>query len=189
MRQRPRRHARGVRALCATWPDYSAEGFDVVLFTRSLHHIERLGEAVEKASSAVKPGGRIMVEDFAFHEADHNTVCWFRALLEQLHDQQRLAVDESSFASRILRATDPIGAWHHGSDHIHPALQQHTALRDYFRIDHVAAAPYLYRYLAPLLREPTPESLDAIVAEECRAAALGQLTLIGRRYVGTRVAT
>lgn len=57
---------RGVDAYQAEWPDFNADEFDVVLFTRSLHHIHALDAAVQRAAELLIPGGLIVLEEFDF---------------------------------------------------------------------------------------------------------------------------
>jgi 2-polyprenyl-3-methyl-5-hydroxy-6-metoxy-1,4-benzoquinol methylase len=53
-----------------------AAGFDIVLGTRSLHHIEPLDTAVEKAMSLLKPQGWLLVEDFYAELMDEDSLDW-----------------------------------------------------------------------------------------------------------------
>jgi 2-polyprenyl-3-methyl-5-hydroxy-6-metoxy-1,4-benzoquinol methylase len=54
----------GIEAEVANWPADIAASFDAVLFTRSLHHIHELEQAVEAALAKLNAGGCIIVEDF-----------------------------------------------------------------------------------------------------------------------------
>jgi SAM-dependent methyltransferase len=59
---------RGLDARAARWPDFEESSFDLVLFTRSLHHIHPLDGAVARARHLLARAGRVLVEDFAFNE-------------------------------------------------------------------------------------------------------------------------
>jgi SAM-dependent methyltransferase len=177
---------RGVPAHCASWPDFAAAQFDLIIFSRSLHHMGRLPEALARAHAALVPHGRVLVEDFAFHEVDRTSIAWFRALLEQLRGQNRLLDVATSFASQILNAPDPAAVWWREADHIHPAARLHEAMSACFRIERSERVPYFYRYIAPHLVDPSADALDALIAEERRAADSGRITLIGRRYAAAR---
>ncbi|MGA8113804.1 MAG: methyltransferase domain-containing protein [Actinocatenispora sp.] len=46
------------------------DGYDAILFTRSLHHIENLDAAVSHALALLRPTGRLILEEFAWERAD-----------------------------------------------------------------------------------------------------------------------
>ena len=88
--------SRGIDARRATWPDEVAEGrmrgltgattrapyperFDGILFTRSLHHISPLDEAVAAVKRA---SGMILIEDFTLNEVSESFKVWLRSLKE-----------------------------------------------------------------------------------------------------------
>jgi SAM-dependent methyltransferase len=75
---------RGVDARLASWPDFDSGRFEALLFTRSLHHVADLGASVAAAFAALTPGGVLIVEDFAFEEADEASLAWFAALAGEL---------------------------------------------------------------------------------------------------------
>src|SRR5262249_35071483 len=52
--------------------------FDVIAFTRSFHHIQPLNAALQRAKSLLKPGGLIILEDFAAETMDEPTLSWMR---------------------------------------------------------------------------------------------------------------
>jgi SAM-dependent methyltransferase len=63
--------ARGVDVICADIRDVSVEpAGDVVLFTRSLHHVEHLAATVAHAAALVRPGGMVVLEEFARERVD-----------------------------------------------------------------------------------------------------------------------
>jgi len=169
---------RGVDARHVAWPDFAGGPFDFVLFTRSLHHIGPLEQALRRASEVLTLDGRAVVEDFAFHDAGRETVHWFRENLEKLRPEMR--GDGRSFACRLLDANDPIDEWTRDADHFHSAEAMREALNDVFEIEMESAVPYVYRYLEPLL----PASRVAEFAEaETEAIAQGSIRPLGRRYV------
>ncbi len=59
---------RGVVVSQASWPETPLEPFpvDAVAFTRSLHHVSQLEASVREAARWLRPGGQVLVEDFAF---------------------------------------------------------------------------------------------------------------------------
>src|SRR5262249_7764976 len=102
-----RARERGLDAIVASWPDFDAPPFDVVLFTRSLHHIKPLREAVTRARQVLKSGGRVLVEDFAFEEMDTHCHDWLYSHLARLDAAGLLKRPGDGLAEKLLE--------HHGS--------------------------------------------------------------------------
>ena len=116
--------AAGVRnVIGASWPEFDGAGFDAIIFSRSLHHIEPLEEAVRAARHALVPRGGIIIEDFAVSEMSPQKVAWLR---EQL----------APFAIE----------WEAHAD-IHPFTSIRTAVARYFEIVNEEDAAYCYRYV------------------------------------------
>lgn len=83
----------GVDARLAQWPQFMGDDFDAILFTRSLHHIHPLDQAVEQAAHSLSSQGRVIIEDFAFSEVDSQTMEWFASLIGLLKSAN--LIDES----------------------------------------------------------------------------------------------
>ncbi|GAB3449188.1 hypothetical protein GCM10027436_43430 [Actinophytocola sediminis] len=100
--------------------DVSGE-YDVVLFTRSLHHAEDLDDLLGHAATLLAPGGQVIIEEFAWERVDH-------AAAGFLHDNRALLV-----AAGLLDAEIPSGdlleAWVAGHDFLHQGSAMLTALR------------------------------------------------------------
>src|SRR4051812_35204769 len=60
---------RGVHVIHADVQDVSGE-YDVVLFTRALHHAENLDKVLAHAVTLLAPGGQVIIEEFAWEEVD-----------------------------------------------------------------------------------------------------------------------
>jgi SAM-dependent methyltransferase len=56
--------AREVKVLEESIGDHRGGPYEVVLFTRSLHHIRRLGEVISAALARLAPGGLLVAEEF-----------------------------------------------------------------------------------------------------------------------------
>lgn len=180
----------GVDARVAQWPEFVDEPFDTILFTRSLHHIHSLDEAIEKTVAMLKPSGSVIVEDFAFDEIDRATVEWFYGVLALLHTCNRLILEvEDNFGKALWQGNGDFDIWRREHDHdLHTAAKMLSVLQNGFTSRLEAPAPYLYRYLSPLLEEN--EDGHAIAAQvlesEKRMAPAGAIKLIGRRFVGMK---
>jgi len=177
---------RGVDARVVSWPNFAREAFDAVLFTRSLHHIGPLDAAIRKACELVKPGGMLLVEDFAFEDAGAATIAWLLGILRSPRVRARLVAAPDALASELLAASDPISAWRHSHDHdLHTQASMRHAIERAFVPGAEVRTPYLYRYLIPVLPE-TPEAanvIEAVLEEEASRGIRGEIGLIGWRMV------
>jgi SAM-dependent methyltransferase len=177
---------RGVNAIHAAWPRFDSAPVDAITFTRSLHHIDDLRQAVRKARDTLKPRGKLLVEDFAFDAADVATLKWFVSVVQE----QTLGADGAhDFLETLVAARDLVAVWrrHHEEHHVHSAEALHRSIAEHFVIDEAFAVPYLYRYLIPAL-PPTSDAalaLQQVVRDEAQRGQAGQITLIGRRVVAT----
>src|SRR6185503_5402450 len=64
---------RGVDAVEGDVRNYKGGPFDAVVFTRSLHHSDGIGEVVDRAHAMLKPGGALVLEEFAVEKMDLET--------------------------------------------------------------------------------------------------------------------
>jgi SAM-dependent methyltransferase len=181
-----RAQERGARAVVASWPDFDGASVDVIAFTRSLHHITPLSKAIGRARELIRPTGLLLVEDFAYGEANETTIAWF---LEVLLSQQGLALINAvadQLVTRLLDSKDPMEVWHRNHDHdLHSMMAMRRAVSEHFVIREIQMVPYLYRYLVPVVAE-TPEAaafVEEVFQEEARRGKQGDVVLIGRRIV------
>ena len=184
-----RAQERGVSAVVASWPDFENPPIDAVAFTRSLHHIDPLLEAVERARDLLLPTGTLFVEDFAFNQADEVTIQWFHEVLRSKKGAELIHPVAGSFVTDLLCSRDPVALWqeHHNHD-IHSMTAMSQAIAQYFIIREALAIPYLYRYVVPVLPE-TPQAaafVGEIFREEAHRGQKGQIVLVGRRIVASR---
>jgi SAM-dependent methyltransferase len=180
---------RGTDARVAHWPDFEASPFDVILFTRSLHHIHPVSAAIKHASSLLCRGGLIIVEDFAFDEATPTLVEWFYGTLSLLNACGNLSLDDDSFGRRFLIGGGGMEIWFRDHDHdLNSAAIMFAGLKEYFVPLVETSAPYVYRYLCPLVDvfDNGYEIASRVLETEKRLASAGAINLIGRRFVGRK---
>ncbi len=184
-----RAQERGVRAVLASWPEFDSATIDAIAFTRSLHHIGPLHKAIERARELLPPTGLLLVEDFAFDQADGGTIHWFQEILRSPQAARLINPVAGAFVTDLLRSRDPIALWHEQHDHeIHSMTAMSQTIAEYFVVRETMAVPYLYRYLVPVLAE-TPQAatfIEGIFREEARLGQKEQIVLIGRRLVASR---
>ena len=174
----------GVDARVASFPAFDEAPFDVILFTRSLHHIRPLSSAVTQAHRLIKSSGSLLVEDFAFTETNVHTTTWFYRLLKLLEACNVLLPAEESFGRKLLKGGGGMSLW---QDHVHEintALQVSQAISERFEILQAESAPYLYRYVSELVEdsEQGRQIVSRVLDLEKEAGQEG--FLIGRRFVG-----
>lgn len=175
---------RGVRAECADFLAWSGGPFDVVLFTRSLHHLLPLARAVERAHAALAPGGLLLAEEFAWERLDEAGADWLDGLFETFDVAGLLT-------SPHERGGTPLARWnaHHRDTHgAETGAAVLDAIAARFELLAVEPAPELWRRLAGSL-EPTGRG--AVVAfqaleQERRRIAAGELPAIGLHVVARR---
>lgn len=179
---------KGVNVVCAAWSDVVVGPADAILFTRSLHHIHLLDDALRKARDLLLPGGRLIVEDFAFDKCDQRAARWLHSATSQSAAEALMDSDADEFLQAMLATDDPLQVWREFHDHhLHSATTMSTAIDALFLIESDQSVPYLYRYLVPGLR-CTPGAtvfIEEVLQEESRRGQNGELSLIGRRFVAT----
>ena len=181
--------ARGVEAFAAAWPDFESEEVDVVVFTRSLHHIHDLKGAVHAAHARLREGGVLLVEDFAFDQTDERTIEWFQRTMNENPLAGALKPPPQSLVADVLSANDVKEAWgrHHHHD-LHSIDAMAEAIAEAVGGCEKQAAPYLYRYLIACLRD-TAEAAALLVQfleKENEAIAEQQITPLGRRIIARK---
>jgi SAM-dependent methyltransferase len=174
----------GLNVVLTDWLGYKDEAVDAVVFTRSLHHMHSLDAALLHARELLRPGGALLIEDFAFELTDAGTIRWFTSAVRSLQNSLELDLSRDHFLATILAADDPVAKWHDRHDHdLHGYAAMAHAISGLFTISFLESLPYLYRYLVPVL----PESAEgaAIITDfkrdEARRGDSGEITLIGRR--------
>jgi SAM-dependent methyltransferase len=161
------------------------EPFDHVVASLSLHHVEDLGEALDKIANLLRAGGTLVVVEFAWDRINEATAEWALGRLPAAAPS-----GEPSWLKRCCRgwaSEEGAGDRYHG-DHVgahfagwaeqgfHDSVRIRAELERRFVERLFAWAPYLY----PDLDDATSE------ADERAAIDAGAINAIGFRYVGTR---
>lgn len=110
---------RGVHVIEADVHDVTG-AYDVVLFTRALHHAEDLDGILAHTHSLLGPDGQLVIEEFAWERVD-------QAAADFLYDNQTLLV-----ATGVLEheppADDLLGTWIAGHERLHTGAAMLDAL-------------------------------------------------------------
>jgi SAM-dependent methyltransferase len=175
------------------------EPYDVIVFTRSLHHMSPVSAALRRAHDLLVPGGFVIAEEFAHDRVNIQTARWLYDLEAVLEATGLLAGSGTGSApaggaraeNRGDSEGNPLGRWRREHT-VDPPLQTGHAIlaaaRDLFELTSVDEAPYVYRYLCDRL-EPTERG--AHVARrtweiESRLIRERDVTAAGLRFVGRR---
>jgi SAM-dependent methyltransferase len=145
-------HARaaGLDAVEADFLAYDADPFDVVLFSRSLHHIHPLEGAVARAARLTRPGGLVVGEEFARERIDAETAAWQADIEAVLGEVGLLPEVQGS------PVEDPLARWRERYANHQPPLatgaEMLAAVEQRFELLQVdERVPYHYRYAADRL--------------------------------------
>ena len=159
---------KGVKAIKASWPNYTPQNAEAILFTRSLHHIPNTDAAIAHAAKHAKV---VLVEDFAYEVCAPELIEWFA--------NESGGAAEESFAKRLASAKDRQAFWHQEHDHnLATAKEMEAAMRTHFPSVEVTYVPYLFRYLG--------DADQATIQRLQRGEMEFGTKPLGRRYVGRR---
>ncbi len=101
---------RGVQVIYADINEVSGE-YDVVLFTRSLHHAKSMDDTLAHAVTLLAPAGQIIIEEFAWERVD-------RAAAGFLYDN-RAEMVAAGLLDTDIPSQDRLAAWVAGHDTLH----------------------------------------------------------------------
>jgi SAM-dependent methyltransferase len=167
----------GVEARLALWPDVEAATVDAIIFTRSLHHMQRLDESLAAAFATVGPGGRVIVEDFDFLATTKASETWVTAMGNILESAAPATIGNQRPAPRQV----PEGE----HPNIHSAAALELALASAASILRKMPSAYLFRYLEPVTGRNSP-LLALALQHELELIRHDVLPALGRRYVAIR---
>jgi SAM-dependent methyltransferase len=181
--------ARGAHAVVAAWPTFdSSVSFDAIAFTRSLHHINSLRQAIVRARELLNPNGFLLIEDFALEDVNEATVAWFAKVLRSTQGKALIKTVVDQVATELLSATDVMQTWR---DNRAPELHSFTAMNEaiaaQFVVLETQSAPYFYRYLIPVLPETSAAAsfVDEVFHQETTLGNRGEIVFLGRRIVAS----
>lgn len=178
--------ARGLDVVEREFLDYQEGGFDVVLFTRSLHHMSPIDGTLDHARARLKPGGVLVAEEFAVDRVDRDTAAWLYWMEGALAAEGVLGQEPPDTPD------DPFERWRaeHDERHapIHPADVMLSGIAARFPLRLVEPAAYLYRYLCARLVVDArgAEAARRVLGDERRGIATGRLRAAGLRVVAER---
>lgn len=180
----------GIDAVCADFLQFEDAPYDVVFFSRSLHHIHPVAKALERADALLKADGLLIVEDFGVELADARSSAWLYGA-ESLLQKAGLLVCETD---EYHAGDDHLTRWktyHSRHNELADSVTMRDRLRERFAAKPEERAPYLYRYLLDSL-EPTERGLAIarhLIDWELNLIAANALPAIGIRWVAVKSIT
>lgn len=184
-----RAQARGIPAFVASWPEFNKNAsFDAVAFTRSLHHINPLSEAILRARELLNPKGLFLIEDFAPDDINEATVHWFVKVLRSEQAKALIILLEDQIVTELLCATDVMQKWRQiRGQGLHSFALMSEAIAEQFLIRENQSVPYFYRYLIPVLPNTSAAAsfIDKIFQEETFLSQRGEIVALGRRIIAS----
>lgn len=178
---------RRVSCVLAEWPRFESVPFDAIAFTRSLHHIEPLKASVRQARALLRPGGVLLIEDFAAHEVRQRDLDWFCEVIRSRAARSLLVGAPDELVVQLRDSMDPLAIWMDRHAHVHPFAAIEQTVREEFAAEHVSVVPYFYRYFVYVLptTRDAAEFLETVFEEESNLVAEGEIVGLGRRIVGS----
>ena len=175
--------AAGVPAVRADLASYDDEPFDAVVMLLSLHHMHPLGTALDRVAHLIRPGGTLILDEYAWDWADDATIRWFYDIAAILAATE--VIDPPAAGDQLLarwRSRHTVdGAMCNGGDAMIKAVS--ARLGDVT----VRRVPYLARHLR------AGRGTQKILAELCRIErehlADSTLSATGFRLTATKHAT
>jgi len=139
--------------------------FDMVVASRSLHHVHDLAAALERIAALLAPAGVLALDEFAHDRLDEPTADWYYGQLRALAAARGTEVPASLDA--LLAEWEAEHEGLHGYEAIRPALDA--------RFDERAFAwePYLHRYLDGVVGEALERTLIEAGAIQATAYRYG----------------
>jgi len=164
--------ARNVDARLLAWPSDAVEGsFDAILFTRSLHHISPLEEAVGLAQDLLGPEGRLIIEDYRAEGGSKRSSAWYKALCDLLIAWDAIPADRDELHAKV--------ADHGGHHDLHGSAAIAASLHRFRNVEARDAA-YYFRYLEPFANKSTAA---ALLTYELELIDTGIIDPLGKRFI------
>lgn len=179
----------GVKIRIIDFQDFSdTELFDVVIFSRSVHHVHPLMDAMKRAHSLLRPGGKLILEEFGVDQMDGKTAQWFYDLEETLSSLGVLSKADEDNAPSNEGYLNRWKAEHHHEPALNTSTEILAAAMEISKAVHQSKAPYLYRYfLNRLLENASGHTLAKRLLDlETRLINQKRVQPIGFRYVGVK---
>ncbi len=167
--------------------------FDLVIISRTLHHIPQPMKVLDKARKLLREEGRLVCVEFAYDQFDEETATWLYQTEKTLEDAG-LYRRESKFPSSLHAATSQIlESWfeeYEKKEKFNKFEEMRKPLYTFFREDYFSWEPYLYWEIISRMRvssnQTELEMARGISAMEQALIQTQQIKPVLFCFVGTR---
>ena len=138
--------------------------FDLIIFSRVLHHIPKPDKALDKVQGMLSSRGRIMCVEYAYDRFDRRSATWFyhiRRILEQAgwyESDRRLSDNVKKSVDQILNHLNSYPR----KERRNKFEQMYKPLRRRFKQMHFSWEPYIFWDIIMDMRVPSAETEVAI---------------------------
>jgi ubiquinone/menaquinone biosynthesis C-methylase UbiE len=139
--------------------DYPLDTFDLVIFSRSLHHIPQPSKAVSKAHDLLKKNGQIICIEYAYDRVDKRTATWIYQVRRSLQQsgwyksRKKLSDNTDQSVKDIMEEYDAPAR----KEHFNRFEEMRKPLNTLFREVHFSWEPYIYWDLIMDMRIPSKD--------------------------------
>jgi 2-polyprenyl-3-methyl-5-hydroxy-6-metoxy-1,4-benzoquinol methylase len=178
--------ANGLNAEQAEFLEYSGGPFDAILFSRSLHHIHPVKNALAKAESLLTASGVIVLEEFGADLMDKKSALWFYGMKSFVDSGDTPIKSRGPHDEHGQIPDNRLEHWHEHHFGKHEISTSEELIQEFsarFPDMQPSRVPFLYRYF---LDDVTAEQGQRLLAWETALCAEGIITPIGIRMVGKR---
>ena len=182
-----------LRYICTdvnTWQAPEAS-FDAVIFNRTLHHMSDLQQTMVNVKRLLKPGGKIICQDYAYDRFDEQTACWLYQMQRLLFLSGRYDADPATMPDEAQSIEAARNAWLKRSSehHLNRYEEMMSALQGAFHEHYFAWVPYLFVYIGNGIRHASAtqerELLTFLKRMEQYLIDHGAIQAVGFRFVGS----
>ena len=136
--------------------ELQAEAFDAAVAMTSLHHVEPLTESLERLGGLLRPGARLIVDEYDVDALDERAARWWIAKSGQHQDPAEYVA--------------------HMREHIFSVAHIREQLRPWFDVSEPVPGAYLYRHKIGWAHRDEEEAL----------IATGVIPATGSRFIAVR---
>ena len=165
---------------------FTAEPFEAIVFTSSLHHIEALEDAIAHAVDLLVLDGLLVADEFDVERPDVTTLQWY-------YDTQELLAAAGVYQHEHVDKPnrDLLARWRAAHAHdppLHTGVAMRSAIASQLSIVEISACEYLHRHMCSGLRPDHHGGAVAahVLATEQRRIADGTLAAVGLRIIASR---
>ncbi|TMI29857.1 class I SAM-dependent methyltransferase [Candidatus Bathyarchaeota archaeon] len=138
--------------------------FDLIIFSRVLHHVPKPESAVKQAHSLLRPGGRIICVEHAYDQFDRRGATWFYHVRRTLEHAGWYSSEKRLSENADASITEIMEEW------FEPARKEHfnrfddmvKPLRKWFLERSLSWEPYIYWDILTDMYVPDAEAENAV---------------------------